>query len=94
MKVCIITWLVEFFSTFSFVAYTSLKTFGYRKLHYPDCIITFLIIPAVYVINDEETRGVIADENWYRGFRHMLGIRNEIIPAAVPESPPRRNDNA
>ena len=94
MKVCIITWLVEFFSTFSFVAYTSLKTFGYRKLHYPDCIITFLIIPAVYVINDEETRGVIAEENWYQGFRYILGMRNEVIPAAAPQSSPRRNNNA
>ena len=93
LKVCIITWLVEFSSTFSFVAYTSLKSFGYRKLHYPDCILTFLIIPLVYLINDEETRGVIAEENWYQGFRYILGTRTEIIPATAPQSSPRRNNS-
>ena len=88
-----ITWLIEVISSLMLVAIPSMNSFGYRRLHHTDCIITLIIIPAVYIINDEETRGVIAEESWYQGFRYILGIRNQIIPATTPP-PPRRNQNA
>ena len=31
-------------------------------------------------MNDEETKGIIAEENWYQGFRHMLGIHVPLRP--------------
>ena len=87
-----ITWVIEVFSSLMFVAIPSFDSFGYRSFHHIDCIITVIIIPAVYIINDEETRGVIAEESWYQGIRHILGMRNQIIPAATPPAP-HRNPN-
>ena len=92
LKVCMITWLIEVFSSLMFVAIPSLNSFGYRSFNHSDCIVTLIIIPALYIIDDEEDRGVIAEERWYQGFRHILGIHNQTIPIATPPSP-RRNKN-
>ena len=92
LKVCMITWVIEVFSSLVFVAIPSLNSLGYRSFHHSDCIITLIIIPAVYIINDEETRGLIAEEGWYQGFRYILGMRNQIIPSVTPPST-RRNQN-
>ena len=97
LKVCMITWAIEVFSSLVFVAIPSFDSFQLkyvkiRIFHHIDCIITLIIIPAVYIINDEETRGVIAEEGWYQGFRHILGMHNQIIPASTPPAP-RRNQN-
>ena len=74
MKMCIISWLIELISTLLFVSFTYLHSFGIRYLHIADCIIINVIIPLVYLMNDEETKGIITDEGWYHGMRHMLGI--------------------
>ena len=92
-----ITWAIEVFSSLVFAAIPSFDSFQLkyvkiRIFHHIDCIITLIIIPAVYIINDEETRGVIAEEGWYQGFRHILGMRNQIIPVSTPPAP-RRNQN-
>ena len=84
-----ITWVIEVFSSLVFVAIPSLNDSGYRSFHHIDCIVTLIIIPAVYIINDEETRWLIAEEGWYQGFRYILGMRNQIIPVATPPSPRR-----
>ena len=37
-----------------------------------------VIIPIVYLMNDEETKGIIAEEGWYQGIRYMLGTYNRV----------------
>ena len=32
-----------------------------------------VMIPLAYLMNDEEIKGIIAEENWYQGLRYMLG---------------------
>ncbi len=44
---------------------------------YGPFIIMFVITPLVYLMNDEETKGVIAEQNWYQGLKHMLGLHSE-----------------
>ena len=48
-----------------------------------------VIIPIVYLMNDEETKGIIAEEGWYQGIRHMMGIyikvRNSVVAAEQRE---------
>ena len=46
---------------------------------------TFVIIPIVFLMNDEETKGIIAEENWYQGIRHMLGIYKRVAPYEPPD---------
>ena len=54
---------------------------GLKNPHYPDAILMFVVIPFVHLMNDEETKGIIAEENWYQGVRHMLGIQNQVSPS-------------
>ena len=46
-----------------------------------------MIIPFVYLMNDEETKGIISEENWIQGLRHMLGVYNQ----SKPEDPSIQN---
>ena len=55
---------------------------GLKNPHYPDVILMFVVIPFVHLMNDEETKAIIAEENWYQGIRHMLGIQNQVSPSA------------
>ena len=73
IKMCMTSWMIELSSTLCFVSFTFLHSFGLHNLHYPDCIIMNFIIPLAYLMNDEETKGIIAEENWYQGLRYMLG---------------------
>ena len=55
-----------------------------------------VIIPIVYLMNDEETKGIIAEEGWYQGIRHMMGIyikvRNSVNAAEQSERTNSRNE--
>ena len=83
MKICSISWLIELVCLI-FVLISVLATFGqvdsndagHTYVSYPDCICMFTIIPLVHLLNNEETKGVIANEGWYQGLRHMLGVHN------------------
>ena len=51
--------------------------------HFPDSIMMFVVIPVVYLLNDEDTKTIIAQEGWYDGIRHMMGITTYVIPQNV-----------
>ena len=36
----------------------------------------FIIIPLVYLMNDDDTKGVIVDEGWSEGMKYLAGLRN------------------
>ena len=75
IKLCFISWVIELVGFVLFAAsYTILHEFGIKYLHYPDCIGVNVVIPLVHLMQDDETKGIIAEENWYQGIRHMLGI--------------------
>ena len=84
MKMCGLSWFIELVCTSSFVLIIAFAIFGpissnrarLTYIHYLDCICMSVIIPLVHLLNNEETKGVIATENWYQGLRHILGIHN------------------
>ena len=78
LKMCVISWLLECVGLLSMASITLLHTLGLHNIHYPDCIIMNVIIPIVYLMNDEETKGIIAEEGWYQGIRYMLGTYNRV----------------
>ena len=55
-----------------------LHSVGIHCRHYPDVIMMFVLIPFAHIMNDEDTKTVISEENWYQGLKHMLGINNNI----------------
>jgi hypothetical protein len=73
-------WLYELLSIGSALITPFLHKHGIPNLHFPDAIIMFLVIPFFHLMNDEDTKAIIFEENWYQGIRHMLGIYNEKVP--------------
>ena len=71
---CFMAWMYELIATLSILLRPFLRKHGISDLHYPDAIIMFVVIPFVHLMNDEDTKGIILEENWYQGLRHMLGI--------------------
>ena len=90
---CLIGCLLEDLGSVFVVLFTILHSLGLHNLHYPDCIIMNLIIPFVYLMNDEETKGIIAEENWYQGIKHMLGLYKDSQETTPASSQNNQNAN-
>ena len=70
-------WLYELVASFIAILSPTLNKYGMPNTYMIDPILMFVIIPLVHLLNDEETKGIITEENWYQGLRHMMGIYNE-----------------
>ena len=92
LKMCFMAWLYELLGVISSVLSPFLHNLGFHNIHYPDVILMFVVIPFVHMMNDEETKAIIADRNWYQGLRHMLGIYTQVEPV-VPEGMPQAEQN-
>jgi hypothetical protein len=85
-------WLYELLAALLIILYN----FGIPNTHWIDAIVMSVAIPFCHLMNDEETKGIISEENWYEGLRHMLGIYIEKPPQNVPQAipqPPKQNIN-
>ena len=80
MKICFITWLYELLGTIATALSPTIQSLGMPNTYFPDAIIMFLVIPFCHLINDETTKGIIAENGWYQGMKHMVGSRNQIVP--------------
>ena len=76
---CFMAWIYELIATLSALLTPYLKKHGIPNLYYPDAIIMFVVIPFVHLMNDEDTKSIILEENWYQGLRHMLGIHTSQV---------------
>ena len=74
LKICFIGWLCELFGVIIFIM-TPFQTYiGFHYFQCIDVILMFIVNPLVYLVNDEDTKGVIAGQSWLKGFRYMIGI--------------------
>ena len=81
LRVSFIGWLCELVgSVMSSLTPKLLFESGFSHVYYSDSLIMFVIIPFVYLVNDEEVKGVIYDQGWYKGLRYMVGNANKIAP--------------
>ena len=92
LKMCFIGCLLEALGGIFVLLFTYLHSLGLHNLHYPDCFIMNVIIPFVYLMNDEDTKGIILEESWYQGVKHMLGLYKE--PQETTPASSQRNQNA
>ena len=85
INVCFLGWLLEVFLTVLTGLWTLLQNIGLaRTVAYPyaEFFLSFfrsVVISFVFLLNDEETKTVITEKNWYLGVRHALGLYR--IPA-------------
>jgi hypothetical protein len=83
LQMCFMGWLYELLSIGSGLITPFLNKYGVPNLHFPDVILMFLVIPFLHLMNDEDTKTIIFEENWYQGIRHMLGIYKDKVPQTV-----------
>ena len=79
LKLCFIGWLYELTAVASAVLTPFIKAIGVPNVYLVDAVIMFVVIPLVHLMNDEGTKAIIYEQNWYQGMRHMLGLYNEPI---------------
>ena len=78
--VCFLGWLLEVFLTVLVGLFMLLKHLGIEKgYYYPyfDFFRAFFratVIPFVHLMNEEETKTVMTEENWYKGIKYALGL--------------------
>ena len=85
LKICSMTCVYELIGVVFSVLTPYLNDLGVYHLYFPDAILIFVIIPFIHIMNDEDTRAIIAVEGWIQGIRYMLNIRNQVEP--VPPVP-------
>ena len=74
LEICCMSWLYEFLAILSALLTPMLHEYGVPNLHLFDAVIMSIVIPLTHLLNDEDTKQVILEENWYQGIRHLLGI--------------------
>ena len=76
LKICFVGWLLELVGTATTLLTPTLRKLGLSNLYYPDAIIMFVLIPLIPILNDDKTKGKIAENGWFAGLRFILGITN------------------
>ena len=76
--------------------------YNIHNVYFTDAILKFVVIPFLYLLNDEKTKEIIYEENWYQGIRFVVGIytksldnnkNNENSQNVVQERPQNIIDN-
>ena len=77
LRMCVISWILEIFGTLCQVLFILINShFGNSGIHYIEAITMFIIIPFVHLMNDDDTKGKIADYGWFAGLMNMFGMRS------------------
>ena len=72
---CIMTMIYEFISNIFVLIAPVLKfRYGLPNTYFIDPISMFVIIPFLQLMNDEDTKEIIFDENWFQAIKYILGI--------------------
>ena len=76
LKMCFLGWLYEFIAIFFVIFSTHLRdNFPFlQNLHIPDAVVSFVLIPFLHLMNDEETKMIIFEENWFAGVKYIFGF--------------------
>ena len=86
---CIMTMMYEFICNLFVVISPLLKyKYGWKKTSFSDPVCMFVIIPFLQLMNDEDTKEIIFDENWFQAVKFILGI---YVPPSVEQIEKRHN---
>ena len=85
-QICFTAWVYELVAVIFQVLVPLFNYIGISNVYYSDVILSFVVIPSVYLMNNDDTKQIILNENWYQGLRHMLGIYTKILPIETESS--------
>ena len=98
LKMCIMTMIYEFISNIFVLIAPVLKfQYGLPNTYFIDPISMFVIIPFLQLMNDEDTKEIIFDENWFQAIKYILGLYNpssEESNGKFPNNRTRRNERS
>ena len=89
-QMCFTAWVYESVAVIFQVLVPLFNYIGISNVYYSDVILSFVVIPSVYLMNNDDTKQIILNENWYQGLRHMLGIYTQILPIVTESSKQQR----
>ena len=92
LKICFMGWLYEIVGVVLTLLTPLIKELISFNVSYVDAVLMFVILPATFFINDEDTKTVITDEGWIEGGKYMLGKRN-LVPSVAPIAGSRNRKN-
>ena len=77
LKMCCMTIVYEFISTLFVLMTPVLKyRYGWTNTYFTDPVSLFVIIPFLQLMNDDDTKEIIFNENWFQAIKYILGIYN------------------
>ena len=75
---CFVASIVEIMAVItailSAVLGAQLQDFNIPNIHFPYVIVMSVVIPFIYLLNDDSEKEIIFQSGWYQGFRYALGI--------------------
>ena len=86
---CIMTMMYEFICTLFVMISPVLKyKYGWKNTSFTDPVCMFVIIPFLLLMNDDDTKEIIFDENWFQAVKFVLGI---YVPPSIEKIESRFN---
>ena len=82
MDICFLSWLFEFIGMVVTILSPTLVAHGASNIYFIDAILMFVMLPAMYLINDEDIKTVITEQGWIQGIMNTFVRRNQIQPQA------------
>ena len=93
LQMCYMGWSYELLANVFIVLSPTLHKYGMPNVYMVDAIVMFVVIPFVHLMNDEKTKGIISEENWYQGLRHMIGMNKEAQRISPIPQPNKASSN-
>ena len=94
LQMCFMGWLYELLATMITLIRPFLQYIGIPNVYFADAICLFVLVPFVYLWNDDEPKQIIFEEGWYQGTRYILGMYTRPDPPTTPQIPEQNpNDN-
>ena len=59
------------------MAYPLLKMLWIPNIYLADAVMVFVVVPIVHLLNDEKTKEIFVEGNYYKALRHMIGYNVE-----------------
>ena len=78
LRICFFGWAWESLGTITFLIVPLQSYLGLTYLHCFDALLTFILIPIVYLANDEETKAAIVESGWVMGIRQIALQTNRV----------------
>ena len=80
LDICFLCWLFEFIGIIVTVLTPTLLALGAFNVYFIDAILMFIVLPSMYLINDEEVKTLITEHGSIRGIIFTFARSRRIQP--------------